>query len=348
MDPREAGRLSMIMAAATCAAASAGFELPANAQFPDVLSAEECPGCREPYQLAGTWSTPLTSSDDPAWRLEDFFCFIGCTAEARSNATAVLANPANATRPWTELYPKVVAENARSASTLARGPADAGTGAAWVPLEISEPSFACDPRGFASQVVSPLPLKIEQRAGHVVLRYEELGVERTLTLETPGARSQAPTSRNASMPFGVSTARFENGALVVETTDIPAGRLHAWFGGTPHSDGLRAIERYTTSDDGNSLELVLELEDPEALRQPLVITKRWRRVPGAQILHYACDVMSGQLENVFAEYVDPAKLDARRRNERTLQTFAPRGHTICSANTFKSKPELRKAFGRQA
>jgi hypothetical protein len=273
-------RWARVLAPALAAALLAS---PAAAQFPDLLSDTECPGCsaglpdRLPA-LAGTWSSPLTSSDDPAWALEDFFCVAACTPAARAAATAYLREPANAHRPVLELL-----------------------------AQVQNPKFACDPRGFASQVVSPLPLKIEQQRGRVVLRYEELGAERLVALGEHDA-----ASKHQPHPFGISTGRFENGAFVVETSHIPAGRLYDGFGGGPHSDRLRAIERYTTSDDGRWLFLVLVLDDPTTLGERLVLTKSWRRSPN-EILRYNCDVMSGQLEGVLTDYVDPAKLEKRRK-----------------------------------
>jgi hypothetical protein len=313
------------------AVAIATVQVSAKAQFPDVLSADECPGCREALLLAGTWSSPLTSSADSAWSLEDFFCFVACTAEARARATAVLADPLSSGRPWLDLYPEVVAENARAAARLSKTSSNAASTDAHdaaTALAARAPRFACASQGFAAQVISPLPLRIEQRAGRVVLNYEEFGAARAIRLEERDTDGHGPAP-SASAPFGVSHGRFENGAFIVETTGIPAGRLYDWFGGTPHSDKLRAIERYEVSDDGNWLRLTLELDDPETLLEPLVVTKRWRRVPGVEILHHGCDVMSVGLEGVFAEYVDPAKLDARRQRERALQTFEPHGHTTC-------------------
>jgi hypothetical protein len=297
-------RTSALRAAAVAWAASI-FGLPADAQFPDALSDIECPGCRahlearvqpaeaaqadtqgkpgpeaRPPQLAGTWSSALTSSDDPAWALEDFFCVVACTRETRASATALLEDPANAHRPMAELL-------ARAATA---------------------PKFACDPHGFASQVVSPLPLEIRQQPGRVVLRYEEFAAERTILLD-----GHVSHSAHHAWPLGVSKGRFEDGAFVVETTHTPSGRLYDGLGDGVHSDKLRAIERYTTSPDGNWLFLVLRLEDPEALREPLILLKSWRRTPNAEILSHHCDVMSGQLEGVAAEYFDPAKLDERRK-----------------------------------
>jgi len=284
---------------------------PLAAQFPNVESEIECPGCTARDHVAeaklttfaGTWSSALTSEDDAAWAVEDFFCFAACTPEAHDTATELLENPANAQRSSLELYSQVVAANVRSAASVmtpaARAQADGPR--AWP----SEPKFSCEPQGFAAQVVSPLPVEIEVEPGRLLLRYNELGVTRTIGLGSA-------TRPHASSPLGVSLARLEDGVLVVETTGLAADRLYGWFGGAPHSDKLRAIERYSLSDDGAWLNLVLQLRDPETFTTPLVVTKRWRRTPNVRIAPHVCDVMAAQLEGVFAEYVDPAKIDARR------------------------------------
>jgi hypothetical protein len=88
--------------------------------------------------------------------------------------------------------------------------------------------------------------------------------------------------------------------------------LSEWLGGFSHSDALRATERYSVSIDGRSLLLLLTLEDPATLAEPLVVTKRWLRAAHAQIVSYRCDVMSAELGGVLAEYLDPRVIDARR------------------------------------
>jgi len=40
--------------------------------------------------------------------------------------------------------------------------------------------------------------------------------------------------------------------------------------------------------------------------------KRWRRTPNARVAAHVCDVLAAQHGGGFAEYVDPAKIDARR------------------------------------
>jgi hypothetical protein len=171
------------------------------------------------------------------------------------------------------------------------------------------PALPCGRPSFGEQVLSPLPLEIERGPGRLVLRYEELGVERTIFLE-----GHAAAAGVSARPLGVSMGRLDHGTLVVETLGIPAGRLSGWLGSIAHSEHLRAIERYSLGADGRSLELVLELDDPHTFSRPLVVTKRWQRTPAARIASYQCDAMSAGLEGVLAEYLDPRDIDARRRS----------------------------------
>jgi hypothetical protein len=280
--------------------------LPALAQFPDVLSESECPGCGGRFaaaSFAGIWSSPLTAGAEPGWALGDFFCVAACTAEGRAAAQRLLASAETAHRSALELYPEAFAANARSVGRHSALPSDAHATSRL-------PGFSCDRPGFAAQTVSPLPLQIETAADRVTLRYEELGVVRTISLDSDGDASWPHRDRTA---LGVSKGRFERGVLVVETSGIPAGRLSDWLGGLAHSDALHALERYSVSADGQWLALELTLDDPATLAKPLVVTKRWRRTPHQRIAQHVCDVMSAGLGGVFAEYLDPHIIDARRR-----------------------------------
>jgi hypothetical protein len=280
--------------------ALAALALPAFAQFPDVLSESECAGCAArvgPPPFDGIWSSALTAAAESDWALEDFFCFAACTKEGRAAAERLLTGSETAHRSVLELYPHAVAANVRS---VGRAEA-AGSPSAQLP------GFSCDRVGFAAQVVSPLPLEIVIAADHVVLHYEEFGAVRKVSLD-----GHAAAGHGGGAAFGTSKGRFEDGELVVETSGIPAGRLSEWLGGLVHSDALHAVERYSVSADGRWLDLTLTLDDPATLVKPLVVTKRWLRTPRARILHYGCDVMSAGLSGVFAEYLDPRIIEARR------------------------------------
>ena len=288
----------------SAALAFAALALPAVAQFPDVLSESECPGCSARFasaSLDGVWSSAFTAAVEHGWALDDYFCIAACTVQGRAAAARLLAGSETARHSALELYPHAVAANVRSVERL--------VGAADPARPSTLPGLSCDRLGFAAQVVSPLPVESVVGPDRVRLRYEESGAERTISLSGHAAHGD-----HASL--GASKGRVEDGALVVETHGIPAGRLSDWLGGFAHSDALRAIERYSISADGRWLELELTLDDPETLAEPLVVTKHWLRAPGARIAQHRCDVMSAGLTGVFAEYLDPRIIDARRHGHR--------------------------------
>jgi hypothetical protein len=275
--------------------------LPAFGQFPDVLSESECPGCvaaLAPSPFDGVWSSALTAAVEPGWALEDFYCFAACTSEGRAQASELLGGTETAQRSALELYPQAVAANVRSVEGLAGEPS---------PSAGQLPGFSCDRLGFAAQVVSPLPLELETQSDRVVLRYEEFGAKRTISLD-----GHVPHSHERAT-FGVSTGRFEGDVLVIETSGVPAGHVSDWLGGFAHTEALHATERYAVSADGRWLDLELTLTDPSVFATPLVVTKRWVRAPGARIMRHGCDVMSAGLSGVFAEYLDPRIVENARR-----------------------------------
>jgi hypothetical protein len=153
-------------------------------------------------------------------------------------------------------------------------------------------TFSCSARDFPEQILSVLPISIAAARGGIAFRYEQFGAVREIRL--------AGSMSEGSAVLGESTARLEQGSLVIETRGIRSRGAEA-----------RAIERYRVSDDGRRLDLTLEI-DRDA-RAPLVLVKRWLRTPGAVLQHNGCDVMSAGLDATLADFIDPANLGARRR-----------------------------------
>jgi hypothetical protein len=67
--------------------------------------------------------------------------------------------------------------------------------------------------------------------------------------------------------MGYSVGRWDGDALVVESNGFN-GRTWLDFGGHPHTEALRVIERYTRSDYGH-LQLQVTLEDPSLYAKPM-------------------------------------------------------------------------------
>jgi hypothetical protein len=284
--------LGSALVAALIGVAATSVPAIAAAQFPDVLSESECSGCaasavgREERaaveraaadailgRLSGTWSSALTSAEDPGWAIEDFYCAPGCAPEARERVAVALADPVNAKRPTSAIFAELAAEDAR----LGRA--------------APKLTFSCSTRDFAEQILSVLPISIAAARGGIAFRYEQFGAVREIRLAEPVSQGSAV--------LGESTARLEQGSLVIESRGIRSRGAAA-----------RAIERYRVSDDGRRLDLTLEIT--RDARAPLVLVKRWLRTPGAALQHHGCDVMSAGLDATLVDFIDPAKLDARR------------------------------------
>lgn len=233
----------------------------------------------------GTWSGVFTTSDHEYWQVEDFVCFPGCAPAAREHMRELLADPANDELPVGALLGQAfgfAAEHIASILTpLGKRIQEANE------LD-NDPKLHCEPYGFVRQVTNPLPMIIRRNGEHLVFEYEEWSLLRTVFLD---GRAH-PVDRTPSL-LGHSVGRFEDGALVIETTGVHAG----WISDATeagHSDRLRATERYTVHDDPRRLELELRLEDPLTLTEPYVIVKTWLFTPDVELVQDRCGDLPGQ------------------------------------------------------
>jgi hypothetical protein len=228
--------------------------------------------------LTGMWS-------DPPATLLDTFCLFWCSDAGLERLNALLDDPANDGRPTMELYadagryqreeyvrPRLTAEGL---AALGVDPAD-------------DPGFLyCEPWAFAREIFAPHQLEITQLDDRVELRYGEWEIRRTIYLDARPRSTAEPSS-----PMGHSVARYEGDALVIDTSGISAN-LAPWGPGFvphpfdgKHSERLRVVERYTRSEEGDRLLLSATMEDPWALREPLVLKKVWRWAPDQEIFPY--------------------------------------------------------------
>jgi hypothetical protein len=47
---------------------------------------------------------------------------------------------------------------------------------------------------------------------------------------------------------------------------------------TPHSEKEHVVERFKLAADGNTLEAIVTVEDPDTFNEPLHMMQRWRKV----------------------------------------------------------------------
>jgi hypothetical protein len=131
-------------------------------------------------------------------------------------------------------------------------------------------------------MVHPVVHQIEDAGEYIVLRSDWLGgVERRIYLDD----RPHPTDTERFQQ-GHSTGRWENGELVVDTTNFTE-RIYA---GVASSDEKRLIERFSLAEDGKSLDYSFALEDPVYLAESVSETYQWDFRPDLEPSKIACDL----------------------------------------------------------
>ena len=233
----------------------------------------------------GTWSGVFTTQDHEFWGAEDFMCFPGCSLEQYRRLVALLGDPANDSRPFIELSGQTGAsERERFASILTplgRQIQDANA-------PETDAKLHCQPYGFVREVTNPLPMVIQRDGEHLLIRYEEWSLLRTIYMD---GRTH-PEHRTPTL-LGHSVGRIEDGVLIVETARVTPD-WYSDFTHAGHSGELTGVERYTVRDNPHRLELELTLEDPVTLMTPYVVTKTWLFTPGVELVQDQCSELPGK------------------------------------------------------
>jgi hypothetical protein len=95
--------------------------------------------------------------------------------------------------------------------------------------------------------------------------------------------------------MGHSIGWYDGPTLVVETRGIQPG-LYAIqiVSGLTHSEQAVMIERYTKSQDGNQMDVFMNISDPRMLRQVVTMKESYLSFPGLEFQEFECEVKSGE------------------------------------------------------
>lgn len=148
-----------------------------------------------------------------------------------------------------------------------------------------DPQLGCQPLGMPGAMMSPHPIEFLARGSDIELRLEEWDAVRTIHMDNSATGSDRAASR-----MGNSVGRWEDQTLVVTTTgiDYPFMDEH----GTPQSEAVEVVERFTLSQDGRSLDWEALVTDPGTMTEPVVaFTTRWEWVPGETLQPYDCAIL---------------------------------------------------------
>ena len=100
--------------------------------------------------------------------------------------------------------------------------------------------------------------------------------------------------------YGEYVGHYEGDTLVVDTIGLNTRTFIDNYR-TPHSDKLHVVERYRMVD-ANTLQADVTIDDPAALKQPLRVVHRWRKVQGP-ITESRC--AEGEMVNPFGQDAEP-------------------------------------------
>lgn len=152
--------------------------------------------------------------------------------------------------------------------------------------EVAQPKYDCAPMPVPHIWTDPYSYQIEQFDDRVVITYGKDDIVRTVWLEGHGHRTPKVYE---FFYFGHSTGRYENGALIVETSRFafdPQG-LNADFK-LPSSTQKRVTERFTR--DGDDLVINVSTIDTFFLSEPWTFTTRSQPDPEPLDLPWNCDL----------------------------------------------------------
>jgi hypothetical protein len=144
------------------------------------------------------------------------------------------------------------------------------------------PLARCLPPGVPLIQAIPVPFKIVQVPGMIVILYEAWTIYRQIF--TDGRR--LPTDPNPTW-MGYSVGTWDGDTLVVDTTGL---NDQSWLDmmGHPHTEALHVIERYRRSDLGR-MDIQITIDDPGAYLKPWTVTESSRLLPDTELLEFICN-----------------------------------------------------------
>ncbi len=129
----------------------------------------------------------------------------------------------------------------------------------------------CWPTGVPGVLNLGEPVQFLQATEQITILYQ-----RDMQVRRIDLNGQHPQSAQPSW-YGHSIGHYEGANVLVIDTVALDDRSDADRLGTPHSEKMRVVERYTLNPDGNSLTVDFTVEDPETFTTAWAARVRYRR-----------------------------------------------------------------------
>lgn len=145
-----------------------------------------------------------------------------------------------------------------------------------------DPVLRCNPTGMPGVMDVSFPIEFSKQGNDIVLRLEQWDTVRTIHMDGDlSAAADLPATRE-----GYSVGRWEGDTLVVETTNIKTEYFDDR--GTPISDAVHVVERWTVNEDESGLHWQASTTDPNVFTDPVLQEQTFPWVPGEEIKPYGC------------------------------------------------------------
>jgi hypothetical protein len=145
-----------------------------------------------------------------------------------------------------------------------------------------QPDVRCTSIGLPAIATYSFPFEIIGSDSRYTMIYEYSSKVRRIWMDGREPNEFMPPSR-----MGHSNGRWEGSTLIIETTLLD--KTVRDFRGELISENARIEERYSLSNDGNTLSAVLTVFDPDSYERPPVRRRRWVRNADTEIFPYTCD-----------------------------------------------------------
>ncbi len=165
--------------------------------------------------------------------------------------------------------------------TMALTPA----GKAWLESYLpyyDQPDVRCTSIGLPALATYSFPFEIIESDNRYTMIYEYKSKVRRIWMDGREPSEYMPPSR-----MGHSNGHWEGSTLVIETKLLD--KTVRDFRGELISENAKIDERYSLSEDGNTLTLVVTVHDPDNYFRPPVRRRQWTRDNTAEIFPYTCD-----------------------------------------------------------
>jgi hypothetical protein len=124
--------------------------------------------------------------------------------------------------------------------------------------------------------------QFSRQGDDIQLRLEQWDTVRTIHMDADlSVAAKLPATRE-----GYSVGHWEGDTLVVVTTNIRTDYFDDQ--GTPISDAVRIVERWTVNEDESGLHWQATTTDPKTFTQPVLQEQTFPWVPGEEIKPYRC------------------------------------------------------------